>query len=97
MTETKKVEKSTVSDDIWFEIKDLQLQMFALPNQRVKKHAQRVKVLPDVCHIKIAFPAVLPALENVLLDKYNIEQHNDLLSITRKETTSMPKPEPLEQ
>lgn len=85
MTEKDKVE--TLSDRIWNKISKLDLELFALPNQALEKHAKRVAVTATEVHLKIAVSAVLPALEDavrrVKVDgkPLTIEQHKQFTVI----------------
>ena len=66
-TEAKEV---TAAEKIWDKIKDLPLEIFALPNQvvqdHVKREAQMEKAIPDAVHLILKSAAVLPALEESL-------------------------------
>jgi len=56
----------TEADQIWNEIKDLAIEMFALPNQRVKNHVKKLAGTADSVVVSLNSPAALPALEAVL-------------------------------
>lgn len=55
---------------MWDKIKDLPIEIFALPNQTVKDHAIREegmdKVFPDDIYVTLRSAAVYPALEEAL-------------------------------
>jgi hypothetical protein len=61
----QKVEQ-TKSDFIWEKIKNLPLDVFALPGQEVHSYVERIKVLPDAVHLRLKSTAVLPAIEQAL-------------------------------
>ncbi len=68
-TETDKTEQ-TVSSKLWDQIKDLPIEIFALPNQTVKDHVKREdgmeKVFPEDVYVTLRSAAVYPALEEAL-------------------------------
>lgn len=100
MTE-KKIEKKVdvnESDKIWAEIKELPIDMFALPDQRIKNHAQRMKVTPTEVHLKLKSSSVIASLEAALGRKYELEVTEGYVIVRRiAPSMSMPKPEPLEE
>jgi hypothetical protein len=60
----------TGASKIWNRIKDLPLEIYALPNQSVSDHVTRVpemdKAFPDDLYVTIKSAAVYPALEETL-------------------------------
>lgn len=66
MTEKSAKNEKTKSDEIWDRIKDLPVNMYALPDQVVANHVTRVEVSPLEVHLKIKSPAILPALEEAI-------------------------------
>ena len=66
----KKVEapKPNKADVLWGELRNLPIEMFALPNQRLEDHLIRVNGIPSVLYLRTKSAAALPALE-VLLNK----------------------------
>lgn len=66
----EKVEEKTVAEQIWDKIKDLNIDIFALPNQTVQMHVTRderlERAIPDAVHVRLKSAAVLPALEEAL-------------------------------
>ena len=61
-----KDESKTLSDTIWDKISSVELDLFALPQQTLEKHAKRFKVTDNEVHLKIKTSAVLPALEEAV-------------------------------
>lgn len=59
-------EKLTRADVIWNQIKNIKVDIYALPNQTLEKHVERVKVSDDSVHIKLNSPAILPAMEEAM-------------------------------
>jgi hypothetical protein len=51
---------------IWNEIKNLPIEMFALPNQRVCNHVDLVSETKEQTVLRVKSPAALPSLEAVL-------------------------------
>lgn len=66
----EKIIEESESEKIWNKIKDMPIDIFALPNQTIKMHVIREskleKAFPDSVYIKIKSAAVLPALEETL-------------------------------
>lgn len=85
-----KAKKPSKADLLWDKIKDEDIQVFALPNQTVKDHVQRVELDPNILHLKLKASAVLPALEEVISgskatcnEKYKFEiAENGLIAIS---------------
>lgn len=69
--------------EIWAEIKDKEILMFALPDQRVNQHAVPVKIEPSKLYLRTASPAVLPSLETALGKKFNVELVDKFVIVTR--------------
>ena len=84
MTE-KKLEKQVVkteADKIWDEIKDLKIEMFALPDQRVHQYCKPVTVDPAKLFLITSAGSVLPSLEAVIAPKYVVEKQERFLVVT---------------
>lgn len=66
----EKVEKVAVklseADKIWDEIKDSDLGIYGLPDQKVSDHVSRVSLPGDSLYLKLKSSAVLVALEDSL-------------------------------
>ena len=60
--------KKTMSDEIWDKIENARINIYAIPNQRVKEHVERVKLDDNILHLRPLTPSVLPSLEAVLAD-----------------------------
>lgn len=69
---------------IWEEIKNVQLNMFALPNQTVDMYCKVYPIEPTHCYITVKVSAVLAALEDTLGKVYNFETAGKFVLITRK-------------
>lgn len=84
MSENKTVENKKTqssSDKIWSEIKDMTLDLFALPNQKVSMHTKRIEISPDVVHLTLSSQAVLASLETALGKKYVVEAGEKYVSV----------------
>jgi len=69
MSEGKDLKKEiqpTKADQIWQQIENLKLDLYGLPAQALKKHAERKAISPDEVHLTLKSSAVLPALEIAL-------------------------------
>ena len=74
MTEkTVKETKRTVANEIWDEISELPIAMFALPNQKVKDHLEMIPIPGKVLFAKPKSPAVTPSLEEAIGSGFAIE------------------------
>ena len=62
----------SASDKIWEHIKNVQLDLFSLPNQFVNKHCTPTTVEPSKLYLTLSTPAVLPALEEALKGHYSV-------------------------
>lgn len=78
--ETKQFE----SDVIWAEIKDLPINMFSLPNQKVSDHVKKLKVPGDELLLTLNVSSVLPALETVIAEKGLEVEQGDKYTIVRR-------------
>jgi formate dehydrogenase maturation protein FdhE len=62
--------EETAAEKIWEKIKNVPIDIFALPNQVVQMHATRIekleKAIPDAVHLVLKSAAVLTALEEAL-------------------------------
>lgn len=78
---TKSVDPKSVADVLWDEIKNLPIEMFSLPNQRVLNHVVRKGGTSDNVILSLNSPAVLPSLEVVLNAQ---KQYRDKVSFAMK-------------
>lgn len=76
----------TVAENIWDDIKDLKLNMFALPNQLVSVYYKPINVEPNRLFLVALTQAtsVLPALETTISEKYLVEQIDRFIIVTSK-------------
>jgi hypothetical protein len=83
--ETKGEAKSKVkseADKIWDEIKDLNIEMFALPNQKVHDYCKPVSIDPGKLFLVTSAGSVLPSLEVAIGSKYKVEKQDKYLIVT---------------
>lgn len=91
---TKKTDKTTADLDnteagkIWAEIKDKDIEMFALPAQKVSDHCEPVNIEPSKLYLTIRSSAALPALEFSCGKEYSV-QMNDRFVIVSRATTPL--------
>jgi len=78
-----KVKKDSVS--LWEEIKNLKVNMFALPDQFVHSWCELMPGTDteDSCLLKYKAQAFLPALEESLGKIYTVTLHNKYLEVKR--------------
>lgn len=79
----KKSAELTPADKIWEEIKDLNIEMFALPNQQVHHYCKPVSVDPNKLFLLTTAGSVLPSLEVALAPKFSVEKQDRFLIVSR--------------
>lgn len=57
---------TTEADKLWAEISKLPIDMWGLPNQRIKNHVEKLAGTDEGLFLKLNSPAGLPALEAAL-------------------------------
>ena len=70
------------AEKIWDEIKDKQVNMFALPNQSISKYLTPSPVEPNKLYVTFTVTSILPALENALGSAYKVETAGRFLAIS---------------
>lgn len=86
---TKKIEKpnedfdNTEASKIWSEIKDREIEIFALPFQKVFGHCYPVNIEPSKLYLTIRSSAVLPALEASCGPNYSVNMTDRFVIISR--------------
>ena len=80
---TAEAMKDTVAGDIWNEIKDKNIEMFALPDQQVNMHAHPIVVEPSKLYLITNSTAVLPSLEAAIGKKYTVELADKYVIVSR--------------
>jgi hypothetical protein len=78
----KKAVVKTAADKIWDEIKDLNIEMFALPDQRVHHYCKPVSIDPSKLFLITSAGSVLPSLEASIAPKYVVEKQDRFLIVT---------------
>lgn len=73
----------TLAGEIWNEIKDKSIEMFALPDQKVNMHCHPVDIEPSKLYLLTTSTAVLPSLETALGKKYVVELVDRFVSVSR--------------
>lgn len=85
MSVVKHVDK-TESEQIWQEIKDLPILVFALPNQTVKQHVMQVPMPGKELLLRLVSTAVLPSLEESLGKRYEVVVAEGYVTVKRAST-----------
>lgn len=97
--ETKKEMITVISDEIWNEIKDLPIEMYALPNQLVREHVKRFKADPNAVFLKLSSSAVIASLEDTLARvrgrQYTLERADGGYVVIRRAPTLIEVPKTL--
>ena len=75
--------KLTEADKLWAEIKDRDIEMFALPSQKVSHHCTPTFVEPSKLYLIARSSAVLPALELVCGKAYVVELVDKYMVVSR--------------
>ena len=73
----------TEADKIWEEIANLPIAMYALANQTVRDHVEKIDVPGDKLFVRLNSSAVIASLETALGDKYELEQAEGYTMIKR--------------
>ena len=79
------VDEKSASEEIWDSIKDLNINMFALPAQKVSTYCHKVEVEPSKLYLKFKITSFLPALEDLIGKKYLLEMNDKWLTISKRE------------
>lgn len=79
-----KIATPSVAGDIWEDIKDKGIEMFALPNQVVSMYVSPVDIEPSKLYLKFTASAVLPSLEVALAPKYSVERIDKFIVVSKK-------------
>jgi len=75
--------EGTTAGEIWKEIKDKSIDMFALPEQTVQMHCHPMFVEPEKLFLTLNSSAVLPSLEAALGKKYSVELNDKYTIVSR--------------
>ena len=75
--------EGTEAGKIWSEIKDKNIDMFALPNQKIHQYAQPRLIEPDKLYLLTTATSVLPALELSLGNNYYVEMSGRFVVVSR--------------
>lgn len=81
----KPVEKKavkTAAEKMWDEIKDVKIEMFALPDQRVHHYCKPVTVDPSKLFLIASAGSVLPSLEAAIAPKYVVEKQDRFIIVS---------------
>lgn len=74
----------TEAGKIWSEIKDREIQMFALPGQRVSDYCKPTFVEPSRLYLLTTASSTLPSLEEALSKEYVVELVDKYTVVSRK-------------
>jgi hypothetical protein len=85
---TVKAVEQTLADKIWADIKDVELGLFALEGQSVSKYCTPILVEPFHLYLSNnkGIGAVLPAMEEALFKKYDVEMQDRFIVVSLKKT-----------
>lgn len=75
----------TAAEKIWNEIKEMKIDMFSLPNQKIEQHVKMVQVEPSSLYVELYSSATLPALEEALKNGYSVEVNGRFIKILKKD------------
>jgi len=82
-TDPSAVLQNTPAGVIWDEIRNLTIEMFALPGQIVEMHCRPVPIDTVNLYLVASSSAVLPSLEVSLGSKFGVELADKYLVVTR--------------
>lgn len=75
---------TTVGEQIWEEIKNKPVSMFALPSKPVSDYVKMMPIEPSRCYIIHTISSFLPALEEALGPNYVCELMDKYIAVSRK-------------
>jgi hypothetical protein len=75
--------QGSLAGEIWEEIKDKPIEMFALPEQKVNMHCHPIPIEPSRLFLLISSSAVLPSLETALGKHYVVELMDKFVAVSR--------------
>jgi len=75
---------TTVAEQIWAEIKDKEILMFALPGQKIVDYCAPVPIDPMRCFLLSKASATLPALEEAVGKEYECTSAEKYIIVSRK-------------
>jgi hypothetical protein len=81
---------ATEAQKIWDEIKNLQIQMFGLPEQTVSHHCTPVSVEPSKLYLVTRSSATLPSLETSIGPGFVVELADKFVIVARAPKPLMP-------
>lgn len=79
----------TEAGKIWNEIKDKNIEMFALPNQKINQYCQPRLVEPTKLYLITNATSVLPSLEAAVGKDYSVELAGKYLIVSRSIKSSI--------
>lgn len=74
----------TVGEQIWEEIKNIKISMFALPSQTIDNYCKMIPIEPSKCYVTYTVSSFLPALEEAVGSAYTCELVEKYIVISRK-------------
>lgn len=80
---SKEIKLSGMAEVLWSEIKDKDVMMFSLPNQKVSQYCEPIMVEPSKLYLKTTVSAFLPALEATLGSDYLVELADKFIAVSR--------------
>lgn len=83
MTEETKKDPTT-AEKIWSSIKNIHIEMFGLPAQKIDAYCTPIFIDPNKLHLSYKIGALLPALETALASKYNVELADKYIVVSIK-------------
>lgn len=78
------VPELTKAQKIWEEIKNKPIELFGLPGQTVSKYCTPVFIEPNKLYVQYKIGALLPMLEELLRNKYDVELVDKYITIAPK-------------
>lgn len=81
-TEPKAEKKKTNAEKIWEDIKDKEINMFALPGQKISSFCSPVQIESSKVYLTFTVSSFLPALEAALGSAYKVEMAGRFLTVS---------------
>jgi len=79
---------SSPTHNIWEEIKNLDLNLYSLPNQKVHMHCKVIPLNEKELYLTSGVAGFLPALENAISSSYIVEKQDKYIIVKHAESKS---------
>lgn len=85
MSESDSKKKVSVADQIWDDIQERELPLFAIPGKKVADYCERVDITPSKLFLRLKVTAALPMLEECFGKKYDFQMGTLYCEVSKKD------------